>query len=45
MLLSDPKHPDFNFFMVFDYGGEEKTTGPEGQQVLNILKSCGPIEK
>jgi len=42
-LLSDPKHPDFNFFMVFYYGGEEKTKGPEGQQFLNILKSFSPI--
>jgi hypothetical protein len=29
--------------MVFDYGGEEKTKGPEGQQFLNIIKSISPI--
>ncbi|HNX78740.1 MAG TPA: hypothetical protein PKJ24_02605 [Prolixibacteraceae bacterium] len=45
MLLSDPKHNDFNFFMIINFGGGEKTTGPEGQQFLNIMKSISPIEK
>jgi hypothetical protein len=43
MLLSDPKHNDFNFFMIVDFGGEDKTEGPEGQQFLNIAKSFSPI--
>jgi len=43
MLLSDPKHNDFNFFMIADFGGEEKTEGPEAQQFSNIVKSFSPI--
>jgi hypothetical protein len=43
VLLSDPKHNDFNFFMIADFGGEDKTEGPEGQQFSTILKSFSPI--
>jgi len=45
MLLSDPKHPDFNFFMIADFGGEDKIEGPEGQQFTNMVKSFSPIVK
>jgi len=41
-------HPlisNLNISIIYESGGEEKTTGPEGQQFLNIMKSISPIEK